>query len=54
MEIPPGLLAALGLARALALYRTDDYLVVIEDEALIDGLTPDFAALAAFDATASP
>ncbi|MGE8626484.1 PhzF family phenazine biosynthesis protein [Achromobacter denitrificans] len=50
MESPPGLLAALGLARAQALYRTDDYLVVIEDEALIDGLTPDFAALAAFDA----
>lgn len=50
VEIPPGLLAALGLARAQALYRTDDYLVVIEDEALIDGLTPDFAALAAFDA----
>ncbi len=48
-EIAPGLLQALGLRGAQALYRTDDYLVVIEDEALIDGLTPDFAALAAFD-----
>ena len=47
--VPPGLLQALGLAEARALYRTDDYLVVIDDEALIDGLKPDFAALAAFD-----
>lgn len=47
--VPPGLLRALGLAEARALYRTDDYLVVIDDEALIDGLKPDFAALAAFD-----
>ncbi len=49
-EIPPGLLQALGLPRAQALYKTDDYLVVIDDEALIDALKPDFAALAAFDA----
>ncbi|MGS1108671.1 PhzF family phenazine biosynthesis protein [Achromobacter anxifer] len=48
-EIPPGLLQALGLPRAQALYKTDDYLVVIDDEALIDALKPDFAALAAFD-----
>ncbi|SSW65805.1 PhzF family phenazine biosynthesis protein [Achromobacter agilis] len=49
MDIPPGLLRALGLPDARALYRTDDYLLVIDDESLIDGLTPDFAALAAFD-----
>lgn len=49
VEIPPGLLQALGLPDAQALYRTDDYLVVIDDESLIDGLKPDFAALAAFD-----
>lgn len=48
-DIPPGLLQALGLPAAQALYRTDDYLVVIEDEACIDALKPDFAALAAFD-----
>ncbi|MFY3678142.1 PhzF family phenazine biosynthesis protein [Achromobacter xylosoxidans] len=47
--IPDGLLRALGLPAARALYRTDDYLVVIDDESLIDGLAPDFAALAAFD-----
>ncbi|MFD4839289.1 PhzF family phenazine biosynthesis protein [Achromobacter sp. NPDC058515] len=47
--IPPGLLQALGLPDAQALYRTDDYLVVIDDESLIDGLKPDFVALAAFD-----
>ncbi|QVQ27349.1 PhzF family phenazine biosynthesis protein [Achromobacter deleyi] len=49
VEIPPGLLQALGLPTAQALYRTDDYLLVIDDESLIDGLKPDFAALAAFD-----
>ncbi len=48
-DFPPGLLQALGLPAAQALYRTDDYLVVIEDEAVIDSLKPDFAALAAFD-----
>jgi PhzF family phenazine biosynthesis protein len=48
-DFPPGLLQALGLPAAQALYRTDDYLVVIEDEAVIESLKPDFAALAAFD-----
>ncbi len=47
--LPDGLLRVLGLTRAEAFLRTDDYLVVIDDEALIDGLAPDFAALAAFD-----
>ncbi|EIM18171.1 PhzF family phenazine biosynthesis protein [Pseudomonas chlororaphis] len=49
VEIPPSLLQALGLPRAEALYRTDDYLLVVEDEAIIAGLKPDFAALAQFD-----
>lgn len=49
VDMPAGLLQALGLSDAQALLRTDDYLVVIEDETLIDGLKPDFAALAAFD-----
>lgn len=48
VEVPPGLLQALGLDRIEALYRTDDYVVVVEDEAIIAGLSPDFAALAAF------
>ncbi|AZD80763.1 PhzF family phenazine biosynthesis protein [Pseudomonas chlororaphis] len=49
VEIPPSLLHALGLPRAEALYRTDDYLLVVEDEAIIAGLKPDFAALAQFE-----
>lgn len=49
VAVPPGLLQALGLEQIDALYRTDDYLVVVEDEAIIAGLNPDFAALAAFD-----
>jgi PhzF family phenazine biosynthesis protein len=48
-EIPPGLLQALGLPGAQAFYKTDDYLVVIDDETRIDALKPDFAALAAFE-----
>ncbi|CAB3745563.1 putative isomerase YddE [Paraburkholderia sediminicola] len=49
VDPPPGLLQALGLRCAEALYRTDDYVVVVEDEAIIADLQPDFAALAAFD-----
>ncbi|WP_460423745.1 PhzF family phenazine biosynthesis protein [Pseudomonas sp. ZL2] len=49
VAVPDGLLQALGLERIETLYRTDDYLVVVEDQALIAGLEPDFAALAAFD-----
>lgn len=47
--VPAGLLQALGLPDAQALYQTDDYLVIVENPALIDALKPDFAALAAFD-----
>lgn len=49
VAVPDGLLQALGLERIEALYRTDDYLVVVEDQALIADLEPDYAALAAFD-----
>lgn len=49
IAVPPGLLQALGLERVQALYRTDDYLVVVEDEAIVAGLSPDFVALAEFD-----
>ncbi|EJM81647.1 PhzF family phenazine biosynthesis protein [Pseudomonas sp. GM60] len=49
VAVPSGLLQALGLERIDALYRTDDYVVVVEDEAIIAGLNPDFVALAAFD-----
>ena len=47
--VPPGLLQALGLEEVEALYRTDDYLVVVRDESIIADLDPDFVALAAFD-----
>ncbi|MGY4493505.1 PhzF family phenazine biosynthesis protein [Pseudomonas sp. TE3610] len=43
-EPPAGLLEALGIAKAEVL-ATDDYLVVVEDESIIAGLTPDFARL---------
>lgn len=49
VDIPPGLLQALGLTEVDALYRTDDYLVVVKDETIIARLEPDFTALAAFD-----
>ncbi len=49
VALPPGLLQALGLEQVEALYRTDDYLVVVEDESIVAGLDPDFAALAAFE-----
>ncbi|AZC24349.1 PhzF family phenazine biosynthesis protein [Pseudomonas sessilinigenes] len=48
VEIPAALLQALGLNRAEALYRTDDYLLVVDDERLLDELKPDFVALAQF------
>ncbi|WP_462402110.1 PhzF family phenazine biosynthesis protein [Pseudomonas sp. Marseille-QA0332] len=49
VETPPALLQALGLEHAHALYRTDDYLLVLDDAAALDTLQPDFAALASFD-----
>lgn len=49
VAVPDGLSQALGLERIEALYRTDDYVVVVEDESIIPGLSPDFTALAEFD-----
>lgn len=49
VEIAPGLLEALGLSEARELYRTDDYVLVIDDASLIEGLKPDFVALSSFD-----
>lgn len=43
-EPPAGLLSALGLDHA-EVYGTDDYIVLVEDEAQIAALTPDFARL---------
>nr|WP_314615872.1 PhzF family phenazine biosynthesis protein [uncultured Pseudomonas sp.] len=49
VAIPDGLLEALGLRGAAAVYRSDDYVVMIDDASLLDPLKPDFVALAAFD-----
>lgn len=49
VEVPAGLLEALGLSAANAVYRSDDYVVVVDDAALLDPLKPDFVALSAFE-----
>ncbi|HYQ55654.1 MAG TPA: PhzF family phenazine biosynthesis protein [Pseudomonas sp.] len=49
VETPAGLLEALGLSAASAVYRSDDYVVMIDDATLLDPLKPDFVALSAFD-----
>jgi len=49
VEEPAGLLKALGLSGARAVYQSDDYIVMIDDASLIDPLQPDFVALSAFD-----
>ncbi|HGY9626244.1 PhzF family phenazine biosynthesis protein [Pseudomonas juntendi] len=49
VDVPEGLLEALGLNSVRAVYRTDDYVVVIDDAALLEPLAPDFVALGAFD-----
>jgi len=49
VDVPAGLLKALGLSAARAVYQSDDYVVMIDDASLLDPLQPDFAALRAFD-----
>ncbi|MFD2642734.1 PhzF family phenazine biosynthesis protein [Pseudomonas japonica] len=45
---PAGLAEALG-CRIEALYRSDDYIVVVEDARTLENLKPDFAALMHYD-----
>ena len=45
---PPGLSAALGAEPRQVLASTDDWLAVLDDEAAVRELKPDFAALKAF------
>ena len=45
---PPGLAAALGTEPRRVLESTDDWLAVLDDEAAVRELKPDFAALKAF------
>lgn len=47
VSTPPGLLEALGVS-AGEVHEADDYIVVVNDETIIEGLAPDFAALNAF------
>jgi len=50
-EPPPGMLAALGLRDARYVGRNEfDYLVEVDGEATVRGLTPDFAGLAKVEA----
>ncbi|MDZ3993137.1 PhzF family phenazine biosynthesis protein [Pseudomonas sp. Teo4] len=49
VDIPEGLLEALGLGDARQLYRSDDFVLMIDDASLLDSLKPDFVALSAFD-----
>nr|WP_225778646.1 PhzF family phenazine biosynthesis protein [Pseudomonas sp. Marseille-Q3773] len=49
IDLPTGLLEALGLSNARAVYRSDDYVVLIDDLAVLASLKPDFVALSAFD-----
>ena len=43
-EPPAGMLSALGVEQA-EVFSTDDYIVLLEDEAQVAALTPDFAGL---------
>lgn len=43
-EPPAGMLSALGIEQA-EVFSTDDYIVLLEDEAQVAALTPDFAGL---------
>lgn len=46
VEPPPGLLRGLGIEQAVFVGRyREDYLVEVEDEAVVRGLNPDFSAL---------
>ena len=50
IEIPAGLSEALGLNCTIkALFQTDDYIVVLDDETVIEHIRPDFTKLAQFD-----
>lgn len=46
VEPPPGLLAGLGIERAVFVGRyREDYLLEVEDESIVRGLRPDFSGL---------
>lgn len=50
VEAPPILFQALGIKRTSKIYRTDDYMVVMESEAEVAALDPDFRFLKEVDA----
>ena len=49
VQTPAGLVAALGAEPRQVLASTDDWLAVLDDEAMVRELKPDFAALKAFN-----
>lgn len=46
---PDGLLQALGIEKAVSVLRSRDYFVVLENEAAVKALKPDFASLGRLD-----
>ncbi len=50
VEAPPILFQALGIPRTPEVYKTDDYMVVMESEEQIKALSPDFKFLKEVDA----
>lgn len=49
IETPAGLLEALGMTcDAVGVWKSDDLIVLVDDKAIIEGLSPDFSKLNAF------
>ncbi|MRS90065.1 PhzF family phenazine biosynthesis isomerase [Enterobacteriaceae bacterium RIT714] len=50
IAIPAGLLEALGITGgAIGVWKSDDLIVLVDDKAIIDALSPDFNKLAVFE-----
>lgn len=47
--MPTGLLEALGLSCATGVWKSDDLIVLVDDETVIEDLTPDFNMLNIFN-----
>lgn len=48
-EVPDGLLESIGVAKAVQVLRSRDYFVVLENEAAVLGVTPDFNKMKTLD-----
>lgn len=49
IDMPTGLLEALGLSCATGVWKSDDLIVLVDDETVIEDLTPDFNMLNIFN-----